>query len=149
MTTIAYKDGVMAADTRAYAGFNTSIGEKRKVRRLADGTLVGCSTNRVGFGEAIIDWYSRGVDPDKHPTAGETKFALLAVKPNGDGFYAYDDFLLSGPLRAPCFAIGSGEGAALGAMYAGATAERAVEIACDIDIWSGRPITVLRHEADG
>lgn len=146
MTTIAYKAGVMAADTRAYAGFNSPLGEKRKIRRLADGALIGCSTNKVGLGEAVLDWYEAGADPDKAQKVAETKFTFLAVKSTGEGFYASDNFLLSGPIKADCFAIGSGEGIAHGAMRAGADARRAVEIACAIDVWSGLPVVTLAHK---
>lgn len=146
MTTIAYKAGVMAADSRAYAGFNTELGQKTKIRRLFDGTLIGCSTNRVGFAEAVMDWFERG-RPTDTPKAAEIKFTLLVVNPNGEAFYAFDDFNLAGPIRGECFAIGSGEAIAQGAMRAGADAPRAVEIACDLDVWTGRPVVTLKHDA--
>ena len=148
MTTIAYKAGIMAADTRAYAGFNTPLGHKHKIRRCADGTLIGCSTNQVGLGEAVLSWYEGGADPDRAPkAASEVKFTLLAVKSNGEAFYGYDSFFLSGPITAECFAIGSGEGVAHGAMRAGASAVRAIEIASEIDVWTGLPVDVITHEA--
>lgn len=146
MTTIAYTAGVMAADTRAYAGFNTPLGRKTKIRRLPDGTLIGCSTNQVGLGEAVMDWYAAGADPDKTPEPAETKFSFLAVKPTGEAFYAFDNFLIAGPIHGDYFAIGSGEGVAHGAMRAGASAERAVEIAAELDVWTGLPVVTLRHE---
>lgn len=145
MTTIAYTAGVMAADSRAYAGYNAPLGQKIKIRRLPDGTLIGCSSNQPGLGEAVLDWYTRGAKPDDTPKAGELKFSLLVVRPNGDAFYAGDAFNLSGPIRAKWFAIGSGEAAAHGAMRMGASAKRAVEIACTIDVWSALPVITLRH----
>jgi hypothetical protein len=108
---------------------------------------VGCSTNQVGFGEAVLAWYEAGAVPANAPGADETKFTLLVVKPNGEAFYGYDSFHLSGPITADCYAIGSGEGPAHGAMRAGASAERAVEIACDVDIWSSLPVITISHEA--
>lgn len=146
MTTIAYTAGIMAADTRAYAGFNTPLGRKTKIRRLDDGTLIGCSTNQVGLGEAVMDWYAAGADPKSTPDVEQTKFSLLVVKPNGEAFYAFDNFLIAGPIHGEYFAIGSGEGIAHGAMRAGASAERAVEIAADTDVWTGLPVITLRHE---
>lgn len=148
MTTIAYRAGVMAADSRAYAGFNAALGQKTKIRRLDDGTLIGCSSNQVGLGEAVMDWYADGADPAKAPKASETKFSLLAVMRDGQAYYASDNFLLSGPITAEFFAVGSGEGIAQGAMHAGASAELAVEIACRVDVWSGLPVITLRHEAE-
>lgn len=148
MTTIAYTAGVMAADTRAYAGFNAVLGSKTKIRRLPDGTLLGCSTNQVGFGEAVLDWFERGHDLANAPkAAGELKFSLLAVLASGDAFYASDSFHLSGPIHGEYFAVGSGEAVAQGAMRAGADAKRAVEIACECDVWSGLPVVTISHEA--
>lgn len=149
MTTIAYRAGVMAADSRAYAGFNAPLGRKTKIRRLEDGTLVGCSSNQVGFGEAVLDWYTRGAKPDDVPKATEINLALLVVKPGGEAFYAYDGFNLSGPMTGDFFAVGSGALVAQGAMHYGATAERAVEIACKVDVWSGLPVITLRHHEEG
>jgi hypothetical protein len=145
MTTITYRAGVMAADSRAYAGYNAPLGQKTKIRRLDDGTLIGCSSVQPGMGEAVLEWYGRGAKIEDAPK-GEAKFTLLAVKPDGAAYFASDSFNLSGPIRAEFFAIGSGEGAAHGAMHAGATAERAVEIACLVDVWSGLPVITLRHE---
>lgn len=145
MTTIAYRHGVMAADSRAYAGFNAALGSKTKIRRLEDGTLIGCSSNQVGLGEAVIDWYVRGAKPDDAPKSAEINLSLLVVKPSGEAFFANDGFHLSGPIRADFFAIGTGHAAAQGAMHMGASAQEAVEIACRVDVWSGLPVVVLRH----
>lgn len=145
MTTIAYRAGIMAADSRAYAGYNVQLGSKTKIRRLSDGALIGCSSTQPGFGEAIMDWYAGGALPASAPVRGEAKFSLLIVKPDGRALYANDGFHLSGPLDAPFFAIGSGEGPAHGAMHAGCTAKQAVEIACKVDVWSAPPIVTLTH----
>lgn len=147
MTTIAYRAGVMAADSRAYGGTSKAIGSKTKVRRLDDGTLVGCSSNQVGLPEAVLDWYARGAKADDAPKPAAVEFTFLAVKPDGNAFYASDAFMLTGPLRAEFFAIGSGGYAAQGALHAGASAERAVEIACMVDCWSGLPVVTVKHEA--
>lgn len=67
MTTIAYKHGVMAADSRAYGAGLGSIGSKLKIRRLPDGRLIGATTPQVGAGEAILDWYAAGADVHNTP----------------------------------------------------------------------------------
>lgn len=148
MTTIAYRHGVMAADTRAYAGFNAALGRKTKIRRLDDGTLIGCSTNQVGLGEAVIDWYVRGAKPDDTPKSAEISLSLLVVKPTGEAWFASDGFLLSGPIHADFFAVGSGQAVAHGAMHMGASAQEAVEIACKVDVWSCLPVIALRHDSE-
>jgi 20S proteasome alpha/beta subunit len=147
VTTITYRSGVMAADSRAYAGYNAALGSKTKIRRLTDGTLVGCSSTQPGLGEAVLDWYANGAQPAAlPPMRGDPNFTLLVVKPDGRALFANNGFHLSGPIEAEFFAIGSGEGPAQGAMHAGCSAEQAVEIACRVDVWSAPPIVTLRHE---
>jgi len=134
MSTIAYRDGIMAADTRAYSGGVTPVGEKAKIRKLADGTLIGVSSTVPGGGETVIDWWERG-----HPK-GETlpsSFTMLAVDPKGRVFYVTDGTHVSGPLAAPFFAIGSGSDYALGAMAVGSTAREALKVAIELDVWTG------------
>lgn len=135
----------MAADSRGYAGFNAPLGRKRKIRMLGDGTLIGCSTTLVGFSEAILDWHEGGAKKGEEPSAKELNFSLLKVLPDGRVFYGSDSLHLAGPLEADYFAIGSGMMAAYGALAMGASAERAVEIACENDVWSGLPVVQLRR----
>jgi ATP-dependent protease HslVU (ClpYQ) peptidase subunit len=146
MTTIAYRDGVMAADSRAYGGDKVPIGEKVKIKRLADGTLIGASTTMVGGAGWALAWYEAGC-PVK---AGDSallpeKFDLLVVKPNGEGYVACNEAALTGPLQAPYFAIGSGDEFALGAMAHGANAIQAAIIGARLDPWSGLPIYAASH----
>jgi ATP-dependent HslUV protease subunit HslV len=49
-------------------------------------------------------------------------------------------------MNAPFYAFGSGKEPALGAMFAGADAETAIEAAIQFDPHTGGEITVLRHE---
>ncbi len=147
MTTVVYRDGIMVADSRAYGGDKVPIGEKVKIRRLADGTLIGATSTIVGGSGWAMDWYEQGCPA---PPGGSVNlpasFTLLAVKPNGDGYMANDQPALTGPLRAPFFAIGSGEGYALGAMAHGANAVQAVAVSCDLDVWSALPMYATSHE---
>lgn len=146
MTTITYRDGIMAADSRAFAGHSMPIGAKRKIHRLPDGGMIGVSTNRAGMAEALIAWVRGGADPKDAPQMGEKKFSILWVKSDGGVFYACDEFAFSGPLKGDFWAIGSGDGIALGIMAMGGSAKRAVELVCDraLDPWSARPIATLR-----
>ena len=105
MTTIAYRDGVMAADSRAYSGTRFPVGSKVKCRRLEDGTLLGISSTVPGEAEAVARWFEAGADPKAGP-ASEPKHTLLAVRPNGEVFYSDDSYFLSGPLSGEFFAIG-------------------------------------------
>lgn len=142
MTTIVYRDGKMAADSRAYAGDKHPIGNKVKIRRLKDGTLIGCSTTIPGGGEAVLDFFEKGRPADF--TVPES-FTFLMAKPNGEVFYATDSDFLSGPLTGDFFAIGSGEAYAHGALEMGATAVEAVRVACKCDTFTALPIYEISH----
>lgn len=141
MTTIVYRDGVMAADSRAYAGNKQPLGFKTKIFRLADGSLFGASSSKVGQ----CDKLRRMVEDRGTETIFDKEVAAqgILVKPNGDVFYFNDQDAWSGPIQTDCAAIGSGEEYAMGALKMGASAEKAVQIAIECDVWSGGPITVM------
>lgn len=145
MTTIAYKAGVMAADSRAYSGNRDFAGAKAKIERLEDGTLVGSSSTIVGGGEQVRQWYKDGCDPQAKINE---KFTLLIAKPNGELYIAESVALLAGPLNAEFMAIGTGSDIALGVMEAGGNAVRAVKAACKFDVWSEVPIYAASHSGD-
>jgi len=153
MTTIVYRDGVMAADSRAYKDRYTSLGVKMKIRRLRNGTLVGCSTSNNGMPEAVTAWYDEGMPngpkglQDLFSMTEKPGFELIAVDRDGIATYI-DGTCLPTSAKAPYHAIGSGDGYALGAMAAGKTAPQAVLIACQFDCLSAPPIYVATHDQD-
>ncbi|RAK68814.1 peptidase S14 [Phenylobacterium kunshanense] len=146
MTTIAYRDGVLASDSRAYSGDKTPIGSKQKIHRLADGTLLGVSTASIGGDALVRRWVEAGCPAARNDDLKPDSFTALMVRANGDVFYANNNLEWTGPLDVPFIAAGSGEHYALGAMAMGASAERAVEVACELDVWSAHPIRTLRLE---
>lgn len=146
MTTIVYRDGVLAADSRAYAGNRSPIGYKTKIRAVVVDEvpyLVGVSTPAPGFGEAVLNWFEAGHDFRDSPPMPEGGFTLIAIDAAGQGYYANDTFYLSGPLAAPFWAIGSGEEYAIGALTAGESALGAVQVAKRYDQWTDGPINTL------
>ena len=146
MTTIAYRNGIMASDSRAYSGGSIPIGNKSKIECLEDGTLIGVSSTIPGGSEIIKQWFKDGF-PTKPDYLLPERFTLLVAKLNGSIFYASDNPMISGPLMGEYFAAGSGAEYALGAMANGATAEEAVKIACQLDVWSSEPTFILTHES--
>jgi hypothetical protein len=109
--------------------------------------MIGISTTGVGVSEALHKWLSEGSDPDKEPDIDEDcGYWILKVDPEGQVFFARNSTQFAGPLEGQFWSVGSGELYAIGAMAQGATAEEAVAIACDLDPWTARPITVLRRK---
>lgn len=142
MTVIAYRDGVMAADSRAWSGGHSPIGAKTKIR-CVDGVLIGCASSVPGGAEHTIAWYLAGADP---AAVMPKDFQILIVKADGTALYADDHPYLSGPLTAEYFAIGSGRQFLLGALYCGATAVDAIAAGIALDTVSGGQIVSLTHD---
>lgn len=146
MSVVVYKDGILAADTRAYGGRGqTSPGQKAKIHRLEDGTRVGIVSAVLGEPERFLSWLKDGADRTKW-TGDKPDLRALIIRPNGEVFLADDSIWFSGPIECATYAIGSGSDYALGAMAMGATAKQAVYVACDLDQNSGPPVQTLERE---
>jgi len=140
VTTIAYRDGVMAADTQA------TLGEVKhrahKLRRLpCGGVMGGCGT----ASEVVraMNWVAKGMKgkPPKIPNS----YLVIAF---GDGRVVTVEDKHWTMIDAPeAVALGSGHQAALAAMrYFDASAEQAVYAAATVDIFTSAPVEVLRVE---
>jgi len=146
MTTIAYKDGVLAADTLCVNGHIRS-GFATKIVRGPRGELAG-SAGSAGFNRAFNAWVTAGMEgePPKAAETDDIRDYGFVVLPNGEIEQHEPEGV--NRLRADIFAVGSGRNVAQGAMKAGATAEEAVRIAIDLDCYSGGEVTVLRRPSD-
>ena len=142
MTTIAYRDGVMAADRRAYAGGPHPVGMKVKVKRTRLGGLIGVSTAKVGEADrfcGLVNEQGSSLSLDD-----EIEVQALLVEPDGTVFFFNEGRCFSGPIDAEFLSIGSGEKYAYGALMMGASAQEAVEIACECDVYSQGPAMIWR-----
>lgn len=140
MTTIAYRDGVLAADSQ-HSSDGVIVAYRPKLERLPDGSLLatkGCA----GHGRALFEWLKSGREGDQPD--GDGGGFLVHADGTLEGFEGKQSEILSG---ADYHAFGSGQQIALGAMHAGATAEQAVAAAVAHDCFTGGEITVLRREA--
>jgi 20S proteasome alpha/beta subunit len=138
MTTVAWKDGILAADSRGTLAGWTVPGAERKLFRLKDGS-VAAITGPLANGMQILRWIV-GERTSKQPD-GDARVIIvdaegrIAVYEDG-GFY-YEEGL-------PFAAWGSGMPAALGAMHAGADAPEAVRIAGLVDPATGGAVCFIR-----
>ena len=134
MTTIAFKDGIMAYDTLITAD-DKVFSKKDKAFRI-NGYVVGCS----GFLHDIdkfLEWV-RAEMPENKP-----KVDVDAII--HDGFkvrIVSKGCVLSKPIDDFC-AVGTGSEYAIGAMAMGATAKQAVEIAKKYDRATGGRIKTI------
>lgn len=144
MTTIAYRDGVIAADTLATWG-SSRDGAFTKVAKR--GPYLAGVSGGVAACQRFLDWFSMGLrgDPPQMPDGDRTSHGIIILP---------DDRMLTwGPTGwertriIDHYAMGSGGEFAQGALAMGATAERAVQVAIQYDTKSGGDITVLRRQA--
>lgn len=141
MTTIAAdaKRGLMACDSMTSTA--DSWWPSTKVHRAAD-ALIG------GAGEAasirqFVAWYADG-QRNPRPKISDNFCALVM---NKEGLFYWASNLVPEPIERGFHAIGSGGNAALGALLAGASVQKAVHIACQVDTSSGGE--VLLHRLKG
>ena len=125
MTTVAAKNGQMAADTLLSGDYVMRV---QKIYRLASGTIVGGCADDWHVAYAAIAWLLT-------PTGEAPTFdgaTLLAMHPDGSLHMADNRFPFY-PLLDKTAAIGCGAQAAMAAMLGGATAGEAVKVAAKID----------------
>lgn len=140
MTTIAWDGRTLCADRQL-----TTSGvryETTKAHRLKDGSLfASCGTleNNV----AVRQWLNGG--DDKPSIDKDDDFDGVLIKPDGTAWMLNKKLHLIA-IESPYFSTGSGRDFALLAMKLGKTAREAVELACELDIWSGMGITELTIE---
>lgn len=144
MTTIAFKDGILAADSAVTASGNWE-GSCMKIAKLKPSIFAGFA-GALAVQETVFEWIAGGMDRKKIPTimdGGEDyKWDCLVITP--DAVWSLERSFLRSFTQSPYYAIGSGADLALGAMAMGATANQAVEAACKHDIYSRQPITMLK-----
>lgn len=141
MTTIAYRSGVLAADTLMTRGDSALVGIV-KIAQGPDGRMGGACGSAAFMGQWLA-WIKGEIDERPIPQwdDGRTDSGLL-IHPDGkvELFEEGGSFEFCGAYLA----MGSGRPEALGAMHAGASAENAVRAAIEHDCHSGGEVTVLR-----
>jgi 20S proteasome alpha/beta subunit len=140
MTTIAYRKGVLAADTRMIQG-TAIIGKVAKIVRRDDGALCG-GAGDCAWVQAFHRWFMGGEEGDP-PVIEENSKGLIIKRRK-----PIEMFEPGGTVewKPPYLAIGSGKEFALGAMWAGANAIEAVKAAMTFDPGTGGEVMVLTHD---
>lgn len=136
MTTIAYRDGVLASDSLTTSnGLRDDYGPK--IWRVGK-ALVGAAGSRA-LCLKFREWVAAGMEGDNPFSKGDGNGLLVSEA----GVVCWSE---SGcwPVRQPFYALGSGYQIAMGAMEAGATAREAVSAAIKWDTSSGGEVQVLR-----
>lgn len=143
MTTIAYRDGVLAADTQITADNSIVSGRCTKIGNSGEWFYaVSGRPSDLGIFER---WLSAMHDEARERLKPSDEMVAIVVVRGDDGLTTkiFDGENLY-DIKAPFIAKGSGYHLAMGAMAMGATAEEAVRIACQYDIYSSEPIETVR-----
>ena len=133
MTTIAYKDGILAADTQLTEDNLKSF--CRKIDVLPEGTVVascGGLTDQTVF----LEWLANP-KKKKPPTTFHKGFELILIDPDRDAVY-YDPHCIPHKINDPIWSTGSGWKIARAAMMLGLSAKESVEFAGDIDVCTNK-----------
>lgn len=155
MTTIAYRDGILAADSR-YTEESESGGDRmfqcRKIfqtlNTVVEGYLkkqwVALAGDESGL--LFLRWVKNGMDPDNKPEFSKgDDFSALVVTVHGGvpRVEVYGTHCEPEAVVESYHAIGSGAKCAFVAMDMGTGAFEAVERAAVRDPWTGGPITAV------
>ncbi len=135
MTIIAYRDGVLAADSCVTDGFVT---RGMKLHRKS-GHIIGFCGD-VAQALVFVDWFFNQKKNRRPDLASEAGWEAIVL--NKDGATTWDRSLRPIPIDDQFYAIGSGASLAMGAMEYGASAAEAVAIACKRDPYCRDPVVV-------
>jgi hypothetical protein len=140
MTILAYRDGVLAADS-ACTDRGIHIGTVRKLGRAQDGSVFGAA-GRIGHCKRFLDWAEAGMEGALDIKENEDEgFSGLVIRPDRT-VWCVDTSGAMTQLHTAFAADGGAMKLALGAMAAGATAVEAVSIACGLDTDCRGPVQV-------
>lgn len=139
MTTVAFKDGILAADSQM-TNNGWSVGLCRKLFVLGGRAfaVTGDLALATAFAEALVEGKVGKDLPDM--TSASRVIELLptgvAMVHEEGGHFAVEDFT----------AFGSGSPAAMAAFHMGAPAVEAVRIASLVDPYTGGPVVAARWQ---
>lgn len=156
MTTIVYDNGVMASDGKMTLGDMVIKLDTEKVFWINNHLVGICGRARAI--STFVSWLQKMTDYHiVNQEVGDLVDLVPPVLEDDDGYTA----LVVTPNRQVLMyegntpidmgndismSVGSGSAFALAAMKAGASAEEAVKIACELDVYSGGEITVVKFE---
>lgn len=122
MTCIAYRAGILAADSQA----NLNSIRLKASKILQSDSCYYAMTGNLSQGKRVAQWHMDGAKPEDFPYfRDESEFCRVIVATPA-GVYWYEGSPAEIVLQDDYFAWGSGQEIALGAMFMGADAATAV-----------------------
>lgn len=153
MTVIAYRSGILAADSRESTegeagGISYTTCEKLFRKRVGRRDVLIGTAGGSYLGMVFVDWYQGRSTKFSEPPAVlrdadlAEDFEILLVEEHG--VYTVNHLCRPVKIIEPFAAIGCGRKAALALMHHGASARKAVELTCRVDPLCGFPIRTMR-----
>jgi ATP-dependent protease HslVU (ClpYQ) peptidase subunit len=136
MTTIATDGKVVASDSRMSGAYIDQSGAQKLWRVGA--SIVACAGD-YAMAIKFVEWANAGYAPDAKPDISENFEAIVVTKA---AIKYYCPHLVGVRVGRPA-AIGTGVHYAMGAMLAGASPKRAVEIAKRLDSGTGGKVVTM------
>lgn len=140
MTVIAYRDGIMCADTARWDG-DVISGYVEKIKVLPDGSLFACAGS-VDEIELVTAWAMGGFYDASKPKL-EDNFGALMVTPDGKIIKFWKRLIRVPSLRSDWEIEGSHDEFLSGALTSGATAAEAVKAAIERCAWAGGTVQIV------
>ena len=142
MTVIAFKDGVMAADTQL-TGFNQRTRAQKLIRMPDGGVAGGCGDWTQAY--AGLKFLAEGGNEESDKLPNLKGATILIAKPDGSLWLIENEFPAF-PLLDKHAAVGCGVDAAMMAMSYGASAIEACQRVTKQDVLCGDPVQSMEVE---
>lgn len=145
MTTVAFRDGVIAADTLGIKG----VSARRICKKLwrMENAVIGFAGNYQD-GVNFVEWWRKGHNMSELPKFIQYRGSddapdFTAIVLTKAGAFEWTEHFQSTPIPDEFYAVGSGQMAALAAMVMGASADEAVRIASQVDVYTGTQVETM------
>lgn len=139
MTTLAYKDGVLAADTQMSSG-GIKMRYGNKIKLLPSGVVIAAAGD-IRRNLEMEAFFSKPDWKDKLDEAPVWKKGPEAIVLSEGGAYWCQNNCILVPITHGFYAAGSGWHIAMGGMHMGLSAVQAVELASELDIYTNNEVT--------
>lgn len=143
MTTIAYFQGKMAADTQMTIG-NCAM-QTEKIYGIPGLGVIGVA-GAGSIMSRVLEWWANGCEGEAPKLSEEERNRELtcgALLVTEDGVFILEDGIYPNVVKQDYVAIGSGSDFAMAAMAMGKSAEEAIREAMRHDIYTGGTVDVI------
>lgn len=149
MTTVVYKDGILASDGLVVEGSRVLYTDYEKSTLIIthlDQYLVGFA-GTLSWLEVFHEWVKLDMNPDCVPDVPENSedvslFEAVVVPRSGDGAFLFENFKKIAIGQRPA-CLGSGADIALAGLLSGMTVVEAIELASKVDIYTNNNIQTV------